>query len=97
MGCEVTTNLLQAEAEVGAEEEESAVEVHLVERDHQVVDAAVSEVVERLLLETTRHREREPRSDPEPQDGGGVGERDQEERRRGRSVRGAGSARGRAI
>lgn len=44
------SNLLQAEAEVGAEEEERAVEVHLVERDHQVVDAAVGEVVERLLL-----------------------------------------------
>ena len=35
---------------VGAEEEERAVEVHLVERDHQVVDAAVREVIQRLLL-----------------------------------------------
>jgi hypothetical protein len=41
---------LEAEAEVGAEEEERAVEVHLVERDHQVVDAAVGKVVQRLLL-----------------------------------------------
>jgi hypothetical protein len=41
------------EAEVGAEEEERVVKVHLVERDHQVVNVAVSKVVERLLLGNT--------------------------------------------
>jgi hypothetical protein len=45
------TNLLQEE--VGAEEEERAIEVHLVERDHQVVNAVVDEVIERLLLGDT--------------------------------------------
>jgi len=48
--CIDATDLLQAETEVGAQEEERAVEVHLVERDHQVVDAGVGEVVQRLLL-----------------------------------------------
>ena len=52
----VATNLLQAETEVGAQEEERAVEVHLVERDHQVVDAGVGEVVQRLLLVASRER-----------------------------------------
>lgn len=56
------TGLLQAEAEVGAQEEERAVEVHLVQRDHQVVDAAVGKVVQRLLLAASQririgHRE----------------------------------------
>ena len=44
------TNLLQAEAEVGAQKEECAIEVHLVERDHQVIDTAVSKVIQCLLL-----------------------------------------------
>ena len=54
--CIDATDLLQAETEVGAQEEERAVEVHLVERDHQVVDAGVGEVVQRLLLVASRER-----------------------------------------
>lgn len=39
--------------ELGAEEEEREIEVHLVERDHQVVNAIVDEVIERRLLGDT--------------------------------------------
>ena len=44
------TNLLQAETEVGAQKGEHAIKVHLVERDHQVIDTAVSKVIQCLLL-----------------------------------------------
>jgi len=46
----VLLNLLQAETEVGAQKEERAIKVHLVERDHQVIDTAVSKVIQCLLL-----------------------------------------------
>lgn len=47
----VLLNLLQPEAEVRAEQEECTVEVHLVQRDHEVVDAVIREVFECLLEE----------------------------------------------
>lgn len=77
-----SSNLLQAETEVGAQEEERAVEVHLVQRHHQIVDAAVGEIVQRLLLEASRERIRiRPRQVTEGEEEGTARRRSKERTR----------------